>query len=90
MLAGNASTVQADRAALLERNGYRKAFALVEIEHDRSPEQPPRLPAGVAVRSATVADARSLVALTTRVWSERPLTTTGPAQPLTTAAGGSR
>lgn len=72
VLAANASAVQPDRAALLERSGYRQEFAMVEMEHDRSGVRPRPLPEGVSVRPATVADARSLAALTTRVWAGRP------------------
>jgi hypothetical protein len=70
--AGNASTVQRDRAALLERSGYRHVFTMVEMEHDRSPVQSRRLPDGVTVRAATVADAGPLHALAARVWAGRP------------------
>jgi mycothiol synthase len=72
VLGGNASDVQPDRAALLERNGYRHLFTMVEMEHNGAPVQPRRLPDGIAVRAATVADARPLIALTARVWSGRP------------------
>jgi ribosomal protein S18 acetylase RimI-like enzyme len=75
VLGGNASTVQPDRAALLERSGYRHAFTMVEMEHDRSPMQPRRLPDGVTVRAAALADARPLLALTARVWAGRPFFT---------------
>jgi mycothiol synthase len=70
-LGGNASTVQPDRAALLERHGYRHVFAMVEMEHDRSPVPVRALPEGVAVRAATVADAGPLRALAARVWAGR-------------------
>ncbi|WP_212829901.1 GNAT family N-acetyltransferase [Catellatospora sp. TT07R-123] len=72
VLAGNASTVQRDRMALLERSGYRQVFTMVEMEHDGSPVPPRQLPDGVTVRAATVADARLLFALTARVWAGRP------------------
>lgn len=72
VLGGRASAVQPDRAALLARNGYRHAFTMVEMEHDRSPVQPRRLPDGIAVRAATVADARPLHALATRANAGRP------------------
>ena len=71
VLGANASTVQPDRVALLERHGYRQVFTMVEMEHDRSPMRPRRLPDGVTVRAATVADAGPLVALTARVWAGR-------------------
>jgi mycothiol synthase len=72
VLGGNASTVQPDRMRLLQRSGYRRAFTMVEMEHNGSLVQPRQLPDGISVRSATVADARSLVALTARVWAGRP------------------
>jgi mycothiol synthase len=72
VLGGNASTAQRDRMRLLERNGYRQAFTMVEMEHHGSLPQPGQLPDGITVRSATVADARSLVALTARAWAGRP------------------
>jgi ribosomal protein S18 acetylase RimI-like enzyme len=67
----HASTVQDDRAALLERGGYRHVFSLVEMEHDGSPVRPRPLPDGVTGRAAVVADARPLHALTARVWAGR-------------------
>ncbi|MEH1123126.1 GNAT family N-acetyltransferase [Micromonospora sp. CPCC 206061] len=75
VLGGNASTVQPDRAALLEHRGYEHTFTMVEMEHDRSPVRPRPLPDGVTVRAATVADARPLHALTARVWAGRPFFT---------------
>ncbi len=75
VLGGNASTVQRDRAALLERSGYRQVFTMVEMEHDGSPVQPRQPPDGIAIRAATVADARPLLALTARVWAGRPFFT---------------
>jgi mycothiol synthase len=72
VLGGNASTVQPDRAALLERSGYRHVFSMVEMEHDRSLPQSRRLPDGVSLRAPTVADARPLRALAARVWAGRP------------------
>lgn len=72
VLGGNASTVQPDRAALLERGGYRHLFTMVEMEHDGAPLRPRRLPDDIAVRAATVADARPLIALAARAWSGRP------------------
>jgi mycothiol synthase len=75
VLGGNASTVQPDRAALLERGGYRQVFTMVEMEHDGSPARPRLLPDGVTLRVATVADARPLLALTGRVWAGRPFFT---------------
>ena len=71
VLGGNASTVQDDRAALLERGGYRHVFSLVEMEHHGSPVRARPLPDGVTVRAAVVADARPLHALTARVWAGR-------------------
>ncbi|MFC7480354.1 hypothetical protein ACFQX7_10335 [Luedemannella flava] len=44
MLGANASTVQGDRMALLERSGYRQVFTMVEMEHDGSPVQPRQMP----------------------------------------------
>ena len=75
VLGGNASTVQRDRATLLEHSGYRHLFSMVEMEHDGSPVQPRRLPDGVTVRAAMVADARPLRALAARVWAGRPFFT---------------
>jgi mycothiol synthase len=75
VLGGNASTVQPDRAALLKRSGYGHVFTLVEMEHDRSPVRPRRLPDSVTARAATLADARPLLALTARVWAGRPFFT---------------
>jgi mycothiol synthase len=75
MLAGNASTAQPDRAALLERNGYRYTFSMVDMEHDGSPVAPTPVPEGITIRSATVADARALTVLSARAWAGRPFTT---------------
>ncbi|WP_155375203.1 GNAT family N-acetyltransferase [Catellatospora vulcania] len=75
VLGGNASTVQPDRMALLERRGYRQVFTMVEMEHHGSPVQPRQLPDGITVRAAAVADARPLLDLTARVWAERPFFT---------------
>jgi ribosomal protein S18 acetylase RimI-like enzyme len=75
VLGGNASTVQPDRATLLERHGYRQVFTMVEMEHHGSPVRPRPLPDGITVRAATVADAGPLFALTARVWAGRPFFT---------------
>jgi mycothiol synthase len=72
VLGGNASTVQQDRAALLEHNGYRHVLTMVDMQHDGRPVVPVRLPNGVAVRAATVADAQSLASLAARAWAGRP------------------
>jgi len=72
VLGGNASTVQPDRAALLERNGFRHVFTMVEMEHDRRAVTPRPLPPDVTVRPATVADAGALVAMTALAWAGRP------------------
>lgn len=72
VLGGNASTVQPDRAALLERNGYRPVLTMVEMEHDGSPARAGRLPDDITVRAATVADAEPLVTLAARAWAGRP------------------
>ncbi|WP_328473471.1 GNAT family N-acetyltransferase [Actinoplanes sp. NBC_00393] len=72
VLGGNASTVQPDRMALLERSGYRQVFTMVEMEHDGSPVRPRQLPDGVTVRAATIADVPALAALTARAWAGRP------------------
>ncbi|MEU4562390.1 GNAT family N-acetyltransferase [Actinoplanes sp. NPDC023936] len=72
VLGGNASTVQPDRMALLERSGYRQVFTMVEMEHDGSPVRPRQLPAGVTVRAATIADVPALFELTARAWAGRP------------------
>jgi mycothiol synthase len=76
VLGANASTVQPDRMALLERSGYRQVFTMVEMEHDGSPVRPRQLPDGITVRAATVADARPLFDLTVRAWAGRPFFTT--------------
>jgi mycothiol synthase len=75
VLGGNASTVQPDRAALLERSGYRQVFTMVEMEHDGSPARLRRPPDGVTLRTATLDDARPLLALAGRVWAGRPFFT---------------
>lgn len=75
VLGGNASTVQPDRTALLERAGYRRVLTMVDMEHDGSPAPPRPLPDGVTVRAATLADTRPLLALTAIVWAGRPFFT---------------
>ncbi|GAA3453772.1 GNAT family N-acetyltransferase [Dactylosporangium matsuzakiense] len=72
VLGGNASDVQPDRAALLERAGYRPVFTMVEMEHDGSAVPVRPLPEGVAVRAAVVGDAVALRALAGRAWAGRP------------------
>jgi len=71
VLGGNASTVQPERVALLERAGYRRVFTMVEMGHDGSAVPLRRLPPGAVVRLASVADAGALVALTAGVWAGR-------------------
>jgi len=75
VLGANASAVQRDRMALLERSGYRQVFTMVEMEHDGSPVRPRRLPDGITVRAATVADAGPLFDLSVRAWAGRPFFT---------------
>lgn len=82
VLGGNASSVQPDRAALLERSGYQHVLTMVEMEHDGSPARRRQLPHGVTVRPATVADARALFALTARAWADRPFFTSPTADQL--------
>ena len=71
VLGGNASTLQPHRGALLERNGYRHVFSMVEMEHDGPPAPPLRLPEGVTVRAAILADGPALLALAARAWAGR-------------------
>ncbi|MFF0155051.1 GNAT family N-acetyltransferase [Micromonospora sp. NPDC005203] len=72
VLAANASSVQPDRVALLQRHGYRRVFSLVEMVHDGQDRPLHPLPGGVAVRTATVGDAAALIGLTARAWAGRP------------------
>lgn len=72
VLAGNASPVQAGRAALLTRNGYAAVFSMVEMELGGAVSSTRPVPAGLLVRDAVVDDAAALIDLTDRVWAGRP------------------
>ena len=72
VLAGNASTVQADRAALLTRNGYVAVFSMVEMELGTPVGSTEPLPEGLLVRDAVVDDAAALIGLSERAWAGRP------------------
>ena len=72
MLGGNASTVQRDRTALLEHNGYKLAFTMLEMEGAASTVHSRPFPPGVMVRPARSADAAQVHALAQRVWAGRP------------------
>jgi ribosomal protein S18 acetylase RimI-like enzyme len=72
VLAGNASTVQADRAALLAKNGYLAVFSMVEMELARPVSSTSPLPKGLLVRDAVVDDAAALIGLSERAWAGRP------------------
>ena len=71
VLAGNASTVQPDRAALLTNNGYTTVFSMVEMEFGKPVRSTSPLPPGLLVRDAVVDDAVALIDLSERAWAGR-------------------
>jgi len=73
VLGGNASTVQRDRTALLEHNGYKLAFTMLEMEGAASTVHSRPFPPGVMVRPARSADAAQVHALAQRAWASGPV-----------------